>query len=88
MDNSTISTLSSPPPDFADDMEIENELDSVVSEGSTPARTSSSSLLGRNLGRPHSSIPQFIGYSFKSSGTTYTICVKSATKKEGRTFYI
>jgi hypothetical protein len=42
MDNSTISMPSPPPPppDFADDMEIENELDSVVSEGSTPASIS------------------------------------------------
>ena len=35
---------------------------------------------------PHSSSPQFVGYSFKSSGIEYTICKKSAVKRGGRTF--
>lgn len=86
MDNSTISTMSSPPADqYDEDMELE---DTAASESSsTPIPTPLSLSFSRRQ-RPQVAAAHFVGHSFRSGGITYTIRDKSAVKRGGRSSHI
>ena len=94
MDNSTISTLSPPPPSDIldiDDIDVESEAPSsapsaAAAAAALPASFSLSS--SRRRSRPLTTAPGFIGYSFKLDGHQYTIGEKSAVRKGGRSSHI
>ena len=87
MDTSSISTLSSLSSEMVDDVDMQNEPDSVSSEVSSTPRASSTNRSHRS-GRPDSLSSQFIGYKFKDGGVEYTIQEKSAVHKGSKPLYI
>jgi hypothetical protein len=94
MDNSTISTLSPPPPSDVLDIDDIDMDDRSASSTSAPAAaaaalpTSFSVSSSRRRPRPLTTAPGFIGYSFKLEGHQYTIREKSAVRKGGRSSHV
>jgi hypothetical protein len=91
MDNSTVSTLSSPPlSDVLDinDIHMDDQSKTPSSTPATAALVPFSLSSSRHHLRPLTTSPGFIGYSFRLDGNQYTIQEKSAIQKGGRSSHI